>query len=254
MNGAFYIGAVGLDAQQQSLNVVANNIANINTTAFKRQTVQFSNLVVPAQTAGTSTGGVAPTTGAGAYVGATPFVWSQGTLTQTGQPLDLAIQGDGFLQAMGPGGADLLWRGGTLTIDANGRLATSGGQELSAMISVPATAQNLTIGTNGVVSAQLGSGAVKELGQLQVALAKDPSALVAAGNGYYQCSDPGQMIVVTPGQEGGGQIIQGSLEGSNVTLTDEMVNLMLVQRAYGANAQVVQAGDQLASIVNQLRR
>jgi flagellar basal-body rod protein FlgG len=255
MNGAFYIGAVGLDAQQQSLNVIANNIANINTTAFKRQVVQFSTLVSSAPFAQKDGDTTQATSGAGVTVSATPRVWTQGTLSQTGQPLDLAIQGDGFLEVLGAAGNDTLWRGGTLEVNPDGYLATSDGTVLRAMISVPQGAQSLTISPAGAVTAQVsGSSQVKQIGQLDIALAKDPSSLVDQGGGYFAAPDESGIQVVKPGEEGGGTFVQGSLEASNVQMSDEMVNLLLVQRAYGANAQVVQAGDQLMSIVNGLRR
>src|SRR5579862_4540702 len=132
MDGAFYIGAVGLDAQQQALSVVANNVANINTTAFKRQIVQFANLVSAFPPAGEDavTQSSRVFGGAGVTVAATPHVWAAGTLSQTGQPLDLAIQGDGFLEALGPSGTNLLWRGGTLEVNEDGYLATSDGNVL----------------------------------------------------------------------------------------------------------------------------
>jgi flagellar basal-body rod protein FlgG len=255
MNGAFYIGAVGLDAQQQALNVVANNIANINTTAFKRQTVQFSSLVSSINgTQGDSTWQTsAAAGGAGVTVGATPTIWTQGALTQTGQTLDLAIQGDGFLEVLGPAGSSMLWRGGTLSVNSDGYLATSDGTVLRAMISVPQSSQNLTISPTGAVTAQV-NGAVRQIGQLDIALARDPSSIVQESSGYYDSPDAGGVLVVKPGDEGGGTFVQGSLETSNVQLTDEMTNLLLVQRAYGASAQVVQAGDQLMSIINGLRR
>ena len=260
MSGAFYIGAIGLDAQQQALNVVANNIANINTTAFKRQMVQFSELVTPprnvsndqlSQTSQTS--GVM--SGAGVTVSGTPRDWTQGTLTQTGQPLNLAIQGDGFLEVLGPAGTNTLWRGGTLAVNDDGYLATSDGNTLKAMVSVPQGAQSLTISATGAVTAQInGASQARQIGQLDIALAKDPASLVDAGGGYFVPSDSSGTLVVKPGEEGGGTFVQGSLETSNVELSDEMVNMLMVQRAYGASAQVVQAGDQLLSIVNGLRR
>lgn len=257
MEGAFYIGAVSLDAQQQALGVVANNIANLNTTAFKRQVVQFSELVSPI-------GNVAndptrqsheATTGAGVSVAGTPRVWAQGPLTQTGQSLDLSIQGDGFLEVLGPAGADMLWRGGTLQVNTDGYLATSDGTTLKAMVSVPQGAQNLTISSTGAVTAQInGASQTRQIGQLEIALAKNPASLVDQGGGYFEPSDGSGIVSVKPGEEGGGTFVQGSLETSNVQLSDEMVNMLMVQRAYGASAQVVQAGDQLLSIVNNLRR
>lgn len=257
MNGAFYIGAIGLDAQQQALNVVANNIANINTTAFKRQMVQFSELVSGAHNSDSdaSTPSLASVSGAGVAVNTAPRDWTQGTLTQTGHSLDLSIQGDGFIEVMGPAGSNLLWRGGTLEVDTDGYLATSDGNTLRAMISVPQGAQNLTISPTGVVTAQMNTtGQMRQIGQLDIALAKDPASLADEGGGYFRVTDDSDILSVKPGEEGGGTLVQGSLETSNVQLSNEMVNLLLVQRAYGANAEVVQAGDQLMSIANNLRR
>lgn len=257
MNGAFYIGAVSLDAQQRALEVVANNIANVNTAGFKRSAVQFSELTAPSRDREGQI--VAATDGAtnlaGVMVGGTPHVWTQGDLKQTGQQLDIAINGDGFLELMGPGGQSLLWRGGTLKVNEDGYLASADGTPLRAMISVPQGATSLSIGSNGVVSALVGTQTQgQKIGELELVMAKDPANLVDIGNGYYQVSDAGETYAAKPGQDGGGALVQGSLETSNVKLTDEMTDLLLVQRAYAANAQVVQAGDQLMSIVNDLRR
>jgi flagellar basal-body rod protein FlgG len=257
MNGAFYIGAVSLDAQQRALEVVANNIANINTAGFKRSAVQFSELVAPARDAGGDPVAAADnaTNLAGVMVGGTPHVWTQGDLKQTGQQLDLAISGDGFLELMGAGGQSLLWRGGTMKVNEDGYLAAADGTPLRAMISVPQGASSLAISSDGVVSALVsGQTQSQQVGQLELVMAKDPNSLIDMGNGYYQASDAGETYAAKPGQDGGGTLVQGSLESSNVQLADEMTNLLLVQRAYAANAQVVQAGDQLMSIVNDLRR
>jgi len=257
MNGAFYIGAIGLDAQQRALEVIANNIANMNTPAFKRSAVRFSTLVAPAQNdPDVSLAASDPIANlAGVAVGATPHVWTQGDLAQTGQPLDLAINGQGFIELLGPSGQTLLWRGGTLKVNPDGYLAASDGTALRAMISVPQDATSLSIGTDGKVSAQIaGQNGAQQIGQLDLVMVKDPDSLVDAGNGYYEASDPSMTYSVQPGDEGSGTLVQGALESSNVQLADEMTNLLLTQRAFAANAQVVQAGDQLMSIVNQLRR
>ena len=255
MNGAFYIGAVSLDAQQQALDTIANNVANINTTAYKRQVVHFSELVGPARTTAdsTATQNFAGSSPAGVVVSGTPRVWKQGTLAQTGQPLDLAIQGDGFLEVMGPGGQDVLWRGGTLQINPDGYLATSHGDNLHAMINVPLGAQNLTINANGSVTATV-NGTTRQIGQLEIMQVKNPADLVDVGGGYFEAGEESDIYSVQAGSQGGSSFVQGSLEASNVQLTDELVAVMLAQRAYGANAQVVQASDQLMSIINGLRR
>jgi len=256
MNGAFYIGAIGLDAQQRALEVVANNIANINTTAFKRSTARFSELVAPLRD---SNDVVLSQIGTSHLQGVTlnhaSIVWSQGALQQTGQPLDLAINGDGFIELMGPSGRSLLWRGGTLKVNSDGYLATGDGMPLRAMISVPQGVTSIAISNDGTVSAQTGDdNAAQQIGQIELAMIKSPDSLIDTGNGYFEAGIESQLATVKPGDDGSGVFAQGSLETSNAQLTDEMTSILLAQRAFGANAQVVQAGDQLMSMVNQLRR
>jgi len=256
MNGAFYIGAVGLDAQQRALEVIANNVANINTTAFKRSAVRFSELAAPLRDgddlAISRTG---PATLQGVALSGTPLVWTQGALQQTGQQFDLAINGDGFIELAGPSGHSLLWRGGTLKINGDGLVATADGTPLRAMIAVPQGTGTLTIGNDGKVSAITGGDSTaQQIGQIDLVTAKSPDALADTGNGYFEADDESQLATVSPGEEGSGVLVQGSLESSNSQLADEMTNVLLAQRAFGANAQVVQAGDQIMSIVNQLRR
>jgi flagellar basal-body rod protein FlgG len=154
----------------------------------------------------------------------------------------------------GPSGQTLLWRGGTLEVNSDGLLAASDGTPLKAMISVPQGTGPLTIGSDGSVSGSVNGGTAQQIGQIDLVTAKAPDTLVATGNGYYEASNDSQLTTVKPGEEGSGVLTQGSLESSNVQLTDEMTSVLLAQRAFGANAEVVQAGDQLMSIVNQLRR
>jgi len=257
MNGAFYIGALGMTAQQRALDVVANNIANVNTPAFKRQLAQFSELVGAARDDADqpAAGRVQAENLSGVMLDSTPHVWSQGEIKPTGQPLDVAINGSGFLEVMGPAGRTLLTRGGKLRVDADGYLATVDGAVLKSSVSVPQGATNLTIDAQGTVWATVDAAPEpRQLGQIELAMVKDPDSLVDQGSGYYEASDPSQVTGTRAGDEGSGVFVQGALEMGNVQLTDEMVTLMLLQRAYAANAQVVQAGDQLMSIANELRR
>ncbi len=256
MNGAFYIGATGLEAQQRALDVVANNIANLNTPGFRRSNVRFSEMVeaprsgedLPVAAADGSSGM------AGVAVASTTHVWTPGEVRQTGGRMDLAIQGNGFVEMLGASGHILLSRGGTLTVNEDGYLAGADGTPLRAMISVPEGAV-LTINADGEVFARSASDAVaRQIGQIDLVMPRDADTLVAQGGGYYETSDDGALSAVAPGQDGAGSLVQGSIEQGNVNLSDEMVALMLVQRAYSANAQVVQAGDQMMSIVNGLRR
>ena len=256
MNGAFYIGAIGLDAQQRALEVAANNVANINTAAFKRSTAQFSEMVAPLRDKDDlALSQIDNTRLQGVMLNAAPVVWSQGALQQTGQSLDLAINGDGFLELAGPAGRSLLWRGGTLKVNSDGYLAATDGTPLRAMISVPQGASTITVGSDGAVSALVGGdSAAQQIGQIDLVTVGSPDSLVNTGNGYFETDGETRLATVKPGEENSGVLVQGSLESSNVQLTDEMTAILLTQRAFGANAQVVQAGDQLMSLVNQLRR
>lgn len=256
MNGAFYIGATGLDAQQRALDVVANNISNLNTPAFRRSSVRFGELVAVRRdendlplTSTDRSGSMS-----GVQVAGTGQVWAPGELRRTGGAMDVAIQGDGFLELLGPAGQILLSRGGTLTVNDEGYLAGADGTPLRAMISVPQGAGQLSIGADGAVSAMMpGEASPRAVGQIDLAVARNPDTLVDRGGGYFEAADDAELLSVKPG-DGAGTLVQGSIEQANVNLSDEMVSLMLVQRAYAADAQVVQAGDQMMSIVNGLRR
>jgi flagellar basal-body rod protein FlgG len=256
MNGAFYIGATGLGAQQRGLDAIANNIANVNTTGYKRSEMRFSEMVARTNTRDETL----PVTTivsdvlSGVQATVSPLVFEQGKLKETGKPFDLAISGDGFIEVLGPGGQIWLWRGGSIRVNADGLLETENGLVLKALIDVPADSTSLTIDRNGVVrSLAAGAADATELGIIALAMPRDPQALLAVGNGYYSVPDGDDLETVLNGEDGG-VLVQGSLETSNVELTTEMVSLLLLQRAYGANAQVVQAGDQLMAIANGLRR
>jgi flagellar basal-body rod protein FlgG len=257
MNGAFYIGATGLDAQQRALDVIANNIANLNTPAYRRSVASFTSLMstprsaddLPLAEADGSAGM------SGVRIASTNHDWTPGELRKTGSALDLAISGDGFLEVMGTAGQILLSRGGTLKVDADGYLADAAGRRLRANIAVPDGASSLTIGADGTVSAIMtGESAAREIGQIDLVQIHDPNDLVDRGNGCFEIADDAQTVAAKAGEDGAGTFVQGSIEQGNVNLSDEMVTMMLVQRAYSASAQVVQAGDQLMSIANGLRR
>ena len=253
MNGTFYIAATGLDAQQRALEVVANNISNLNTSAFKRSDVRFQALVAPQSASdgdSTRANGVQLQ---GVRLGDSQIVMAQGDMRQTSSPMDVAIQGDGLIELMGPNGKVELWRGGTLSINADGLLAGPDGAPLKGAIQAPGAGESLVITADGRVS-KIANGQTVQIGQLSLSTVKDPASLIPISNGIFQLSQDAVMETETPGKDGFGQVIQGSLELSNVQLADEMVALLSLQRAYAANAQVVQAGDQLASISNDLKK
>lgn len=255
MNGAFYIGATGLDAQQRALDVIAHDIANINTVGYKRTALRFSELTAaPGATA------ISPVAGneginAGVSLNAASRVWTPGEIRQTGNAMDVAIDGAGYIEALGASGEPVLWRGGTLKVDQDGYLATADGTRLRAMISVPQDATGIAIARDGSVVAQMpGDAGTETIGRIDLVTVKDPDSLTDAGGGFYGVSDPSTIMNAEANQDGAGALVQGALEQANVQLSDEMVTLMLLQRSYAANAQLVQAGDQLMSIANNLRR
>lgn len=252
MNGAFYIGSIGLQSQQRALEVIAYNMANINTPAFKRSDVRFSELV-GAAAPGDPTLSTDLLQGAMSQV--SPPLMIQGELHTSGKPMDIAIEGDGFLELQGADGRPVLWRGGSLSISADGFLGAAGsGLALKTMISVPREATSVAIDREGrvkAISADRPEG--EEIGRLEIVRVRD-GALTAASGGLYTVDNASDMTASPPGEDGAGAIVQGALEGSNVQMADQMVTLMLLQRAFAANAQVVQAADQLMAISNGLRR
>jgi flagellar basal-body rod protein FlgG len=257
MNGVLFIGATGLRAQQAAVDVLANNIANINTPAFKRGGVAFSELV----SQGGGTNGIgAPAAGAESGLGVAALAsarsFSQGDVRKTDNSMDIAIRGNGFIELMAPGGQTLLWRGSSLKVNPDGFLAANNGMALKASISVPNDASRLEISPSGVVTAWIaGDSRAQTVGQIDLVGVADTRALIAVGEGTYRIDDPlADTVRGTPGESNLGLIAQGFAEGSNVSLTDEMVAMMLMQRAYAANARVIQLGDEMMGLVNQLRR
>jgi flagellar basal-body rod protein FlgG len=255
MNGVFYVGATGLGSQQRALEVVANNVANINTVGFKRSDVRFSELIGgwssdPTLSAGAVGGQPALN---GVSLSASPRDFGQGELRTTGQPMDLAIQGEGFIELVGPNGEPVLWRGGSMSLDRDRMLAGPGGLPLKAMIAVPLEATDVAVARNGRVTATI-DGEPKEIGRIELAMVKDMAGLTMAGEGLYRPALPADVVGATAGEDGAGSLMQGALEGANVELSNEMVSLLLLQRSYAANAQIVQAGDQLMAIANGLKR
>lgn len=256
MNGAFYVGAVGLQAQQRALDTISNNIANINTPAFKRSDVRFSSILssqpdidVPTADldAGYASSGVTAT--------AVTVMDEEGAIETTGRSLDLAIQGRGFIELMGPNGQSLLWRGGALKVNAEGLLsAADSGLAFKDAITIPSDATDMTIDSEGMVRAKTGDGTeAVELGQIALVRPDDLAGLTAVDGGLYR-ADAAQLQSIRPGEDGGGTLLQGAIERSNVDMTTQMVQLMLIQRAYSASGQVLQAADQLMGIANGLRR
>ena len=260
MIDALYIGATAMTAQQTGVDAAAQNLANMNTNGYKKSYVVFEDLVTRGATAGQPAGvlGADPMAnlGLGVAIARNAKSFAQGELKQTARPLDLAIRGEGLLEVNMPDGAVAYVRGGTLKIDQDGMLATSAGFPLRAMISIPADAESLIISPDGRVTAYSNEGKdANELGRLDMVRFNAPEDLVALGDGMYQASEKaGDPIMGRPGEDGLGVYAQGYVESSNVQLNEEIVNLMIAQRAYEANAKVVQASDEMLGLINNLRR
>ena len=259
---ALYTAASGMNAQQANIDNVAHNLANVNTPGFKKAHVQFEDLVYQETTipgAPTSGGGESPTglqTGLGTRPVASSRDFSAGNLRATNSPMDIAIQGDGFLQVSMPDGSTSYTRAGSLQRDAQGMLVTSEGYALEPAITVPSNATSVTVGKDGVVSASIaGQTATQQLGTLELATFQNPAGLKPLGGNLFQItSASGEAQVGTPGTDNRGTIAQGFLEDSNVSVVEEMVNMILGQRAYEANSKVIKAADEMLAQVNNLVR
>jgi len=254
MNGAFEIGQTGLVSLQRALDILANNVTNLNTQGFKRSDVQFSEVIAGMQTqASALTGGAVEPSLAGVLTQARLMLGESGEMQQTGRPLDLGIDGDGFLEVMGPQGEVYLWRGGTLSINEDGQLTADNGMVLRDSISIPLDLTDLEIQRDGLVLAADAEGRPIELGQLSLVRLNSAADAVRVDGGIYQMRAGATAISAAAGEDGAGDFLQGAVERSNVELNSEMIEMMIVQRAYAANAQVVQAADQLMGIANNLR-
>ncbi|TKC89466.1 flagellar hook-basal body complex protein [Trinickia terrae] len=261
MNNVFYIGATGLNAQQAAVDVTANNVANLNTPAFKRGAVSFAELLVPGTEPArrqSLAAGTVTAVGAGVAVAPQLHVFTAGELRQTGNALDIAIRGEGFIElASETRGSDaVIWRGGSLHVDTDGYLAAPNGMPLKAMISVPRDSTGLTIEASGQVFATVPNQPEPlEIGQIELVLPTDTRALQSTGDGAYRVRDDGIALTrARPGEDNAGALAQGFSEASNVSLSDELVSLMIYQRSYAANARLVQVGDELMAIANGLKR
>lgn len=262
MLNSFYIGATGMQAQQMNVDTIANNLANVNTNAFKKGRISFSDLMVleaarvGPQDASTGAPSSVSMMGNGVGIATTSKVFDAGGTSATGSAWDVAVQGDGFFKVTLSDGGVAYTRGGTLKVNQDGQLATQSGLILQPSISVPANVSALSISSDGVVSAYVANQSRPlQLGQLQLTRFANPAALQAQGDNVYVASDAaGDPSVGNPGQDGMGSLKQGYLEGSNVKMVDEMVNLIVAQRAYEASSKIVQASDEMMQMINNLRR
>jgi flagellar basal-body rod protein FlgG len=249
---AFSTSATGMMAQEMLVDVVANNLANVNTTGFKRSQIEFQDLLyskLMEPGVEVSPGINAPTgleVGSGVRVASTVRVFSPGQLENTGRGLDIAIRGDGFLQVLMPNGDIRYTRDGALQVNANGQLVTTVGYQIEPAISIPAEAASINIAADGGVNVTDSTGARSVVGTLQLARFVNPSGLTSQGDNLYALSDAsGAALTGTAGEEGYGTIQAGFLEKSNVQMITELVNLITAQRAYELNSRAIRAGDEM---------
>jgi flagellar basal-body rod protein FlgG len=257
---SLYVAATGMVAQEAKLDTIANNLANANTTGFKRQDAQFEDLIYQSvRTPGRlPDGGMGPTgvqIGLGTRVVATARYFQQGAIMQTGNSLDVAIEGKGFLPVLRHDGQVMYTRNGSLKLDSTGRIVNNDGLPLEPPISVPLDAVDIIIGSDGKVSVrQPGQEEPSELGQLQLVNFPNPGGLQAMGHNLYQSTAAsGEPQLGEPGSEGRGSIMQNALEGSNVEVVTEMIGMIRTQRAYEINAKVISAADEMLRKATQLR-
>lgn len=255
---AFSTSATGMSAQQMMVDVIANNLANINTTGFKRSQIDFQDLLyIKMRESGTETvsGINSPSgmeIGSGVRAGATVKVFTTGEMVNTGRPLDMAIAGDGFLQVTDPNGSTLYTRDGSLQLNASGALVTSMGYMISPSVTIPADAVSIDIGKDGSVNVTTSSG-TSVVGTIQLARFPNPAGLSSEGDNLYAKTDAsGTATTGTAGSGGLGTIQAAFLEKSNVQMVTELVNLITAQRAYEINSRAIKAGDDMLRTANQI--
>lgn len=262
MNPAMWISKTGVQAQDAKLQAIANNLANVNTVGFKRDRAVFSDLFYQVdQQPGTQRDDntVSPTgiqLGNGTRLVGTQKVFTTGSLQTTSQSLDVAIVGNGFLQVDMPNGEIAYTRAGQLQVNAEGRLVNAQGLPLRPEITVPENATGITIGENGLVSATIaGANAPQELGQITLAGFINPAGLRAMGDNLYQeTAASGAPAEANPGEDALGKLKQGALEGSNVQVVEEMVDMISAQRTYEMNTKVLSAADNMLQYLAQASR
>jgi flagellar basal-body rod protein FlgG len=253
MLSSLWIAKTGLDAQQTRMDVISNNLANASTTGFKSSRASFQDLMY--QNNGQSGGQTTQQTlspsglmlGTGVRVVGTSKLFTQGSITQTGNSLDVAIEGSGFLQVSMPDGTTAYTRDGSLQTDANGQLVTANGYPLDPPVTLPSNVQSVTIGNDGTVSATTnGSATAVQVGALQLANFVNPAGLQAQGdNLFVETASSGSPQTGQPGLNGLGRLQQGSLESSNVNVVGEMVDMIETQRTYEMNSKAITTADQM---------
>ncbi len=262
MQTALYTAASGMAARQLAISTIANNLANLSTTGYKRRHAEFQDLLYQtlraagAQTSATTQAPAPIEIGLGTRPVATPADFAQGDLKQTQNPLDLAIDGRGFFAVRQPNGELAYTRAGNFSLDADGGLVTADGDALEPAITVPREATLVQVAADGTVSATVpGETAPRSLGQIELTMFTNPGGLQSQGKNLYLPSPAsGEAATVAPGEQGAGRLDSGFLEGSNVDVVQEFVDMILSQRAYESIARVLKSADEMYAAANNATR
>lgn len=257
---SLWIAKTGLEAQQTNMDVISNNLANVGSTGFKRQRAVFQDLLYQtmrqpgAQASEQTTLPTGMQLGTGVATVATQRMHTQGSLTQTGRDYDMAIQGKGFFQVQLPDGTTAYTRDGSFSLNENGQMVTAEGNPVQPDITVPADAQKLTVGEDGIVTATVpGQAAPQQIGQLTLAnFINDAGLESLGGNLYAETQASGAPNEATPGMDGAGRLKHQYIETSNVNVAEELVTMIQVQRAYEISSKAVSASDQMLQRLAQL--
>lgn len=259
---AMRTAAAGMTAQQMNVDVIANNLSNVNTTGFKKSRIEFQDILYQrlrsagSESAAGSTIPIDLEVGYGTRPVATQRSFTMGNLQMTGNPLDLSIEGDGFFQAILPDGEIAYTRDGSFKLSADGELVTSDGFFLEPSITLPADAAEINISTDGYIAVIVpGDSEPQDIGQIELARFINPGGLRAIGHNLFVASvASGDPVLGTPSLEGFGRINQGYLELSNVEIVEEMVNMIIAQRAYEINSKAIQTAEEMSQVANNLKR
>jgi len=259
---ALRTAALGMSAQQMNVDTISNNLANVNTTGYKRNAIEFQDLLYETIQSGSTDGRPGSEKPGEIQIGlgnkpvSTYRSFSQGAIQESGNPLDVAINGSGFLQVVRPDGSYAYTRDGALKINSRGELVTAMGLRTYPEITMPDGVAGVKISQDGVVSVTIqGQTDPEEIGQIELVNFMNPAGLRAIGGNLYEPTDAsGDPTFGLPGEEGFGTLYQGYLEKSNVDVVQEMINLIVAQRAYEINSKAVRVSDELMAMVNQLKR
>jgi flagellar basal-body rod protein FlgG len=259
---AMRTAASGMYAQQLNVDTIANNLANVNTTGYKKSKVEFQDVLytkLQSQGAETTAGSRTPVgldVGYGTKPTATQRFFTEGALQQTGNPLDVTVEGEGFFQITMPNGDTAYSRDGSFKMSADGQLVTSDGFFLSPQISIPPEAESVSVSADGVVSVKVPSNSEpQDIGQIELAKFINPAGLEAIGHNLFLANGAtGAPTLGTPSSDGFGRLDQGYLEMSNVEVVEEMVNMIMAQRAYEINSKAIQTSDEMSQLASNLKK